>query len=248
VPRLDTILFDMGGTLDGRGGWRERCLRLFAEVGLNRFSRDQHMAAFDYADAQSHRAGEMADARLRDMLRCHFGWQLEVLQVDDADVARELVDRFATGAEQAAVVNRRVLETLKERGYRLGLVSNACGNVAALCDEFGYSPSLSAVVDSHWFGRSKPEPGDFFARAPTARRVRRADGIRRRLARSRHPSRPATGHDDLLDRRSRNRGKRRRRRRARERRRPSRLSAAVTIDVCPYLSFTDRCAVQPVAM
>jgi HAD superfamily hydrolase (TIGR01509 family) len=161
MPPLDTILFDMGGTLDGRGGWRERSLRLFLEVGLDRFSRDQHMAAFDYADAQSHRIGEMAHARLRDMVRCHIGWQLEVLQVDDADVARELVDRFASGAEQAAVVNRRVLATLKARGYRLGLVSNACGNVAALCDEFGYSPSLSAVVDSHWFGRSKPDPAIF---------------------------------------------------------------------------------------
>jgi HAD superfamily hydrolase (TIGR01509 family) len=161
MPPLDTILFDMGGTLDGRGGWRERSLRLFAEAGLNRFSRDQHMAAFDYADAQSQRVGEMADARLREMLRCHIGWQLEVLQVDDADLARELVDRFASGAEQAAAVNRRVLATLKDRGYRLGMVSNACGNVAALCDEFGYSPSLSAVVDSHWFGRAKPDPAIF---------------------------------------------------------------------------------------
>src|SRR6185295_17870359 len=104
MPPLDTILFDMGGTLDGRGGWRERSLRLFVDVGLNRFSRDQHMAAFDYADAQSHRVGEMAHARLRDMLRCHIGWQLDVLQVDDADAARELVDRFASEAEQAAAV------------------------------------------------------------------------------------------------------------------------------------------------
>jgi putative hydrolase of the HAD superfamily len=95
------------------------------------------------------------------MLRCHFDWQLEVLQVDDAAIARELVDRFAAGAEQAAEVNRRVLATLKARGYRLGMVSNACGNVAALCDEFGYGPSLSAVVDSHWFGRAKPDPAIF---------------------------------------------------------------------------------------
>jgi HAD superfamily hydrolase (TIGR01509 family) len=161
MPPLDTILFDMGGTLDGRGGWRERSRRLFLEAGLDHFSHAQQMAAFDYADAQSQRAGEMKGAGLRDMLRWHIGWQLESLGVDDLDLVRRLVDRFACGAEQAAAVNRRVLATLKERGYRLGLVSNACGNVAALCDEFGYSASLSVVVDSHWFGRSKPDPAIF---------------------------------------------------------------------------------------
>jgi putative hydrolase of the HAD superfamily len=48
-----------------------------------------------------------------------------------------------------------------ERGFRLGLVSNACGNAALLCDEFGYTPMLSAIVDSHRFGVSKPDPAIF---------------------------------------------------------------------------------------
>jgi putative hydrolase of the HAD superfamily len=158
---LDAILFDMGGTLDGRGAWRGRSRQLFLDLGLSQFSDAQHHAAFDYAEAHAHEDGHLADARLRDMLRKHIGWQLESLGVRDEPFAREWVDRFAGGAEHAAAANRVMLATLRERGFRLGIVSNACGNVAALCDEFGYTPSLSAIVDSYWFGRSKPDPSIF---------------------------------------------------------------------------------------
>ena len=161
MSQLDAILFDMGGTLDGRGSWRDRSRRLFLEVGLDRFTQMQRAAAFDYADERSQSTPEMATAGLREMLRRHVGWQLESLGVDDPGVARDLVDRFASEAEQAAAVNRRVLATLHQRGYRLGLVSNACGNAAVLCEELGYSPAFSAVVDSHCFGRSKPDPAIF---------------------------------------------------------------------------------------
>ena len=161
MPALETLLFDMGGTLDGRGAWRDRSRRLFLAAGLDRFTHTQYMAAFDYADGQSRCTPQMAQAGLREMVRRHIGWQLEALDVTDAEVARTLVDRFASEVEQAAAVNRRVLATLSERGYRLGLVSNACGNAAVLCAELGYSSVLSAIVDSHCFGRSKPDPAIF---------------------------------------------------------------------------------------
>jgi putative hydrolase of the HAD superfamily len=158
---LDAILFDMGGTLDGRGAWRARSRQLFRDLGLNHFSDAEHRAAFDYAEAQAHKEGHLARARLRDMLRSHVGWQLESLGIRDEQFARAWVDRFAAGAEHAAAANRVMLAILRERGFRLGIVSNACGNVATLCDEFGYAPSLSAIVDSYWFGCTKPDPAIF---------------------------------------------------------------------------------------
>src|SRR5262245_44669925 len=38
VLPLDAILFDMGGTLDGRGAWRGRSRRLFLDLGVGHFS------------------------------------------------------------------------------------------------------------------------------------------------------------------------------------------------------------------
>ena len=54
-------------------------------------------------------------------------------------------------------MNRSVLAALVNHGFRLGVVSNACGNVSVLCAELGYGNSLDAIVDSHRFGSSKPD-------------------------------------------------------------------------------------------
>ena len=158
---LDAILFDMGGTLDGRGGWRDRFERLFVDVGLDHFTRAERKAAFDYAGARSQTEGEMASACLRLMVTRHVDWQLEHLAVRDAAVADALVDRFVATVESVAAIHRQVLAAFVERGWRIGVVSNACGNCAALCDELGYTPMLSVVIDSHRVGVSKPDPGIF---------------------------------------------------------------------------------------
>jgi putative hydrolase of the HAD superfamily len=158
---VEVILFDMGGTLDGRGGWRDRFHRLFKEAGLLQFSHVQRGQAFDYAERRSHAAPEMRVAQLRPMLQNHVGWQLEHLAMQDASIGSVLVDRFVAETMDAVATNRRVLTTLVEQGFRLGLVSNACGNAAVLCEEFGYTPLLSAIVDSHCFGIAKPDPAIF---------------------------------------------------------------------------------------
>jgi putative hydrolase of the HAD superfamily len=160
---VDAILFDMGGTLDGQGGWRDRFHRLFAEVGIDQFSRAQRTDAFTYAEQRAHLASEteMGTAQLRRMLEKHIGWQLEHLGLVDPAIEGAVVGRFVAEVERAVAINRVVLAALVEQGFRLGLVSNACGNADVLCEEFGYTPMLSAIVDSHRFGVSKPDPAIF---------------------------------------------------------------------------------------
>jgi HAD superfamily hydrolase (TIGR01509 family) len=161
MPQLDAILFDMGGTLDGRGAWRERFERVFAEAGVVR-SRDERMRAFDHAEQRAHATAAMGTAGLRDHVSTHLGWQFEDLGIDDAAAAGAIVDRFVAAATDVAASNCRMLAALRAQGYRLGLVSNACGNAAALCAELGYAPYLSVVVDSHRVGVAKPDPAIFW--------------------------------------------------------------------------------------
>src|SRR5947208_16231911 len=80
---IDVVLFDMGGTLDGRGGWRDRFHRLFNDAGLVQFSPVERSRAFEYAEQRSHAAPEMRSAQLRAMLQNHVEWQLEHLEVHD---------------------------------------------------------------------------------------------------------------------------------------------------------------------
>jgi putative hydrolase of the HAD superfamily len=59
---------------------------------------------------------------------------------------------------RAAARNVTMLNDLRRRGFVLGVISNACGNAQALCDDLGYSPCLSLVVDSRIVGVAKPDP------------------------------------------------------------------------------------------
>ena len=156
---LDAVLLDLGGTLDGRSGWRERFHRHFTACRLaDVYPFESRVRAFDHAEERSHAAGDMTGVGLRDLLRMHIAWQFESLGGARPDTESAIVDRFVADTEQACAISRDVLAALARRGYRLGVVSNGCGNVAALCAEYGFTPFLSVVVDSHVLGCAKPDP------------------------------------------------------------------------------------------
>ena len=54
-----------------------------------------------------------------------------------------------------------VLEELRRRGYKIGLVSNWDGTLAATCGELGLSPLVDFIGDSQVFGQTKPAPAFF---------------------------------------------------------------------------------------
>jgi HAD superfamily hydrolase (TIGR01509 family) len=185
---LDAVLFDLGGTLDGRGAWRQRFHRLVLEAGITS-SRVDRDAAFDFAEGQTHAASAMATASLRELVMHHAAWQLEALGVDDPVAARAIADRFVADVEAATAVNRGVLSELADRGLKLAVVSNACGNAARLCEEFGYADLLIAVVDSHVFGAAKPDPTIFrHALALVGARAERTAFVGDRLDRDIEPA------------------------------------------------------------
>jgi len=55
------------------------------------------------------------------------------------------------------------LRTLKERGFRLGLISNAADdeNTQTLIDKGGFRPYLEFIISSAAFGKRKPDPAIF---------------------------------------------------------------------------------------
>lgn len=155
---IRAVLFDMGGTLDGDGlHWLDRFARLYAEAGVS-LPCETLRAAFDDAERRAAMDETMATADLDVMIDRHVGWQLAHLFMDDARLRRELVAGFVRPIRDLAVANARLLAGLNARGLRLGVVSNGCGNVDVLCDDLGYAPFLSLIVDSRRVGLSKPDP------------------------------------------------------------------------------------------
>jgi putative hydrolase of the HAD superfamily len=157
---IRAILFDMGGTLDGEIHWLERFLSLYRNFGIH-LSRETIRAAFDEAERRSSRDEAIASADLAQMIALHVKWQLAHLQLENSELERHLIDGFITSARQAVTANAALLAELAERGFELGIVSNACGNVDKLCADFGYSPFLSVVVDSRRVDLFKPDPAIF---------------------------------------------------------------------------------------
>ena len=169
---IRALLFDMGGTLDANGvGWLDRFESAYGAAGVA-LTRATLQAAFDHAERCAAVDEIIGAARLDAMVDRHVGWQLEHLACDPAfaewtehagthAIARlgvEVVNGFVDPIRRTAARNAGLLADLKLRGFRLGVVSNGCGNVAVLCDDLGYTPFLSVIVDSRLVGLHKPDP------------------------------------------------------------------------------------------
>ncbi|MGI8437790.1 MAG: HAD family hydrolase [Chthoniobacterales bacterium] len=154
---IRALLFDLGGTLDGEGHWLERFLTLYRRFGVE-LPRETIRDAFDEAERRAAVDEQISSARFDEMVAMHVRWQLERLGLTNDDLARDLIAGFTTSARAAARENARLLATLTDRGFALGVVSNGCGNVDNLCADFGYTPYLSLIVDSRRIGISKPDP------------------------------------------------------------------------------------------
>jgi HAD superfamily hydrolase (TIGR01549 family) len=159
---VHTILFDMGGTLDGDGvHWLDRFITLYRNFGIE-LPRGVIRAAFDEAERKSLQNENIASANFEEMVELHVNWQLAYLGLQNEPLIRRLAQEFIRPVRNTATRNACLLADLADRGFKLGVVSNGCGNVAKLCSDFGYTPYLSTVVDSRCVGLSKPDPAIFF--------------------------------------------------------------------------------------
>jgi len=155
------LLFDFGGTLDSDGvAWKPRFFQAWREE-IGAVPEERFDAAFYAAD---------------DALVGAVAPDLTLTETVER-LARGVAHRLEEGeGEPSARVARRfsrdTLDTLSRRGaflarlasrFRLGIVSNFYGNLAAACAEAGIARNFSALIDSTDVGCSKPEPGIFRA-------------------------------------------------------------------------------------
>ena len=123
--------------------------------------REVIRGAFDEAERRAAVDDEIASADLAQMIALHVRWQLAHLGLTDPKLERHLIDGFIEPVRAAAATNTLLLASLADRGLKLGVVSNGCGNVEELCADFGYEPYLSVIVDSRRVQLFKPDPAIF---------------------------------------------------------------------------------------
>lgn len=154
------LLFDFGGTLDADGvAWKDRFFRIWREE-VGPLPRERFDRAFYAAD------DALVGRVPRDLSLSGTAERL------GRGLARELDADDAAGNRAARRFARESLDVLAGRGhllarlaaaYRLGVVSNFYGNLAAACEEGGIAGHFSAAIDSVDVGCSKPDPRIFRA-------------------------------------------------------------------------------------
>jgi putative hydrolase of the HAD superfamily len=175
VLDVDAVLFDAGGTL----------IRLdyaFMRACARRRNHDISDVALARGEAVvrreiDRRAAQTGGPRDRDADRVamYFGAVLEsagVARPAAAEAAIELAEEHARANQWRVAMPGAAdaLAELRARGFRVGVVSNADGRVAALLDAAGLAPHLETIVDSHLEGVEKPDP-EIFRRALARLRV-----------------------------------------------------------------------------
>jgi putative hydrolase of the HAD superfamily len=161
---IRAVLFDAGGTLihvDGES--------VCQAVGVN------------YSEPLFREAEAAAHAQARDWIARHptstdaqrlpifLEAMLRRLGIEERDALEAAGRRVAAEHDRANLWCRpgdgaaATLESLRERGYRLGVVSNSNGHVRRLLERAGLAPFFEIIVDSAEVGIEKPDPRIFFA-------------------------------------------------------------------------------------
>jgi putative hydrolase of the HAD superfamily len=161
IQNVRAVLFDFGGTLDADGvTWRERFFRLWRAEGED-IARDRFDRAFYAADDAL--VGTLSPTLpLADTVGRLARGIGKGLGTADAALPGRIAERFYRDARERLQSSAQLFERLSLR-YRLGVVSNFYGNLAAVCREAGIGSFLSAAVDSAVVGHSKPHAAIFQA-------------------------------------------------------------------------------------
>lgn len=182
-PRPDVIFFDYGDTLH-RGD----------PPYLHRIAHALQWGGFDVEGQAAENAGHAAD------FACYERWRAGELALDDSALpvfVQELLQSLDLPpllmAERPEILQRffeisgqrdmtlfpdaiPLLEELRGRGYRLGVISNNDGTCAAKCAEAGIAEFFDVIVDSGVEEIRKPA-AEIFTRACTYMKVAPADAV-----------------------------------------------------------------------
>ncbi len=154
------LLFDFGGTLDAEGvPWKDRFTQLAREEGLDVPQADFDRAFYGATDILEGTISRSAGFR-ETVERVAEGLAVR-LRREEA-LLRRIGDRFADDSLRQLAQSAALLSRLRER-YRIGIVSNFYGNLQAVCDEAGLTPSIGVAIDSTLVGCKKPDPRIFRA-------------------------------------------------------------------------------------
>lgn len=157
---FDAVLFDFGGTLDADGVPSvEQFLRAYRDVG-GCTSRENFELLFRESDQAL--AADPATRTRGFRATVHEQSRLLITLAGDAHLdAAAIAASVHRAARDAAERNAPTLRALRDRGLRLGVISNFTGNLDRCLTELGLASFFDVMIDSAIAGVRKPDAAIF---------------------------------------------------------------------------------------
>lgn len=151
------LIFDYGGTLDTGG-------QHWGQVFWHAYER-HHVPVTEAQFREAYIHAERTLGR-NPIIRHDFTFRqtLEAklrLQMDSLESIPQIVDDLYERTVEQTSKSRKVLQTLKDRGLPMVLVSNFYGNMHVVLREFGFDGLFLQVIESAVVGIRKPDPRIF---------------------------------------------------------------------------------------
>ncbi|WP_295729018.1 HAD family hydrolase [uncultured Muribaculum sp.] len=163
------VIFDYGGTIDSRGvHWSEVIWDGYRASGVD-VDKDTFREAYVYAERELAKVRHIMPednfhVLLLKKMRIELGWLAEHGHIDPSDTERlagEIALYCYERARECVEEARPVLDSLKEHGVPMVLVSNFYGNVQAVLADFDLLRYFDSIVESAVVGVRKPDPQIF---------------------------------------------------------------------------------------
>lgn len=176
MAKIEALLFDFGGTLDGPAHWLDRFLADYRAAGIE-ISRAELDPAFEDATRIGYGATRIVTRfGLSDLVRFIVGHQFEHLRKSGPPKVRAMLEEggakgqhriveaittsFVRQTSKGMEHSREVLAALAGR-YRMGVVSNFYGNLDRILADAHLERYFAVVADSSRVGIFKPGVGIF---------------------------------------------------------------------------------------
>jgi putative hydrolase of the HAD superfamily len=164
VRNVRAVLFDAGGTLIHVEGERV-CRAAATAFDAGRFRRAEASAVATLRAFVQ----ERPESRDAERLPMYLDALLAGLGLAEREARRRAAGAVAAEHRRANLWSKRAegavvtLDSLRRRGYRVAVISNADGRVRSLLEAAGLTPHLEFTVDSAEVGIEKPDPRIFHA-------------------------------------------------------------------------------------
>ena len=164
--KISTVFFDFGDTLvENKPTYLQRVTDLLGEFGHKREYSDV-VHAFTKADYLMYvdLISGALDGQEQGMMRFlnHFSQNLD-LDIDWLTMLPKITEKFEQDVYERALCEgaMEMLEALKDKGYRLGIISNNDGSCPEKSEQMGIAKYFEFIIDSGLEGISKPMPRIF---------------------------------------------------------------------------------------